>query len=284
MSHSENVNNLTADEIREAVRDNYGKVAERDGEGGCCGTSTGCGTGSACCAPGEETEITVDAISAALGYSPEELAGAPDGANLGLGCGNPQAIASLKPGETVLDLGSGAGFDSFLAARTVGPQGTVIGVDMTPQMIKKARENARKVELNNVVFRLGEIENIPVADNTVDAIISNCVINLSPEKEQVFREAFRVLRGGGRLAISDVVATADLPTKVRENLSLYTGCVGGAAPIGEITEMLSRAGFTNIAIKPKDESREFIREWVPGSNLSDYITSATIEAIKPVAN
>ena len=282
MSDSDTVQDLTADGIREAVRDNYGKVAERASDGGgCCGTSTGCGTGTACCAPGEETEITADAISAALGYSTSELASVPEGANLGLGCGNPQAIASLKPGETVLDLGSGAGFDSFLAARAVGDDGKAIGVDMTPEMVRKARANAGKVDLRNVEFRLGEIENLPVENESVDVIISNCVINLSPEKPKVFREAFRVLKPGGRLAISDIVATAELPAEVRADLQLYSGCVGGAAPVGELKEMLKRAGFSNITIKPKDESREFLRKWVPGSNVQDYVASATIEAVRP---
>ena len=282
MSYSEKVENLTADELREAVRDNYGKVAERASESnGCCGTSTGCGTSSGCCAPGVETELSADQISAALGYSQSELASVPEGANLGLGCGNPQAIASLKPGETVLDLGSGAGFDSFLAARAVGGGGKAIGVDMTPEMVRKARANAGKVELRNVEFRLGEIENLPVENKSVDVIISNCVINLSPEKAKVFNEAFRVLKPGGRLAISDIVATAELPAEVRADLQLYSGCVGGAAPVDELTKMLERAGFTDITIKPKDESREFIRKWVPGSNVQDYVASATIEAVRP---
>jgi ubiquinone/menaquinone biosynthesis C-methylase UbiE len=169
----------------------------------------------------------------------------------------------------------------ILAARAVGGEGKVIGVDMTPEMIRKARANARKSDHRNIEFRLGEIENLPVADDSVDAIISNCVINLSPEKERVFAESYRVLKTGGRLAISDVVATADLPDSARADLSLYTGCVSGAAPISEIEGMLKRTGFVDIAIKPKDDSREFIREWVPNSRIEDYVVSATIEAIKP---
>jgi SAM-dependent methyltransferase len=188
----------------------------------------------------------------------------------------------MRPGETVLDLGSGAGFDSFLAARVVGEEGQVIGVDMTPEMIGKARANSINTDLGNVEFRLGEIENLPVADGSVDVIISNCVINLSPEKERVFEESYRVLKPGGRLAISDVVATADLPESVRNDLSLYTGCVSGAATITELEAMLERAGFTEIVINPKDESRNFIREWVPSGQIEDYVVSATIEAIKPV--
>jgi arsenite methyltransferase len=282
------VNGMTANEVRDAVRENYGKVAERSAaalgcapvqasnSGGCCGTTTGC------CGPEDDSVVlSAEQVSAALGYSHGDLSGVPEGANLGLGCGNPQSIAAIKPGETVLDLGSGAGFDSFLAAKAVGDTGRVIGVDMTPEMIRKARANADKTDYQNVEFRLGEIENLPVADNSVDAIISNCVINLSPEKHRVFAEAYRVLKTGGRLAISDVVATADLPDSAREDLSLYTGCVSGAAAISEITGMLESVGFTEIAIKPKDESREFIREWIPGSRIEEFVVSATIEAIKP---
>ena len=202
---------------------------------------------------------------------------------MGLGCGNPQAIASLQPGETVLDLGSGGGFDCFLAARAVGDKGHVIGVDMTPEMITKSRRNAEKADLRNIDFRLGELENLPVADEIVDVIISNCVINLSPEKERVFSEVFRVLKPGGRLAISDVVATAELPAAVRKDMAFYTGCIAGGSPIHELQSMLHRTGFENIQIKPKDESRTFIRDCFPGSKIEDYVVSATIEAVKPRA-
>jgi ubiquinone/menaquinone biosynthesis C-methylase UbiE len=202
---------------------------------------------------------------------------------MGLGCGNPQAIAALKPGETVLDLGSGGGFDCFLAARQVGETGWVIGVDMTPEMIRKARDNAKKGGFTNVEFRLGEIERLPVADRSVDAIISNCVINLSPDKSAVFQEAFRVLKPGGRLAIADIVATASLPDDIRNDLALRAGCVGGAVAMDEIETFLREAGFREIHIQPKDQSRDLIREWAPGRSVEDYVISATIEAVKPGA-
>jgi arsenite methyltransferase len=203
------------------------------------------------------------------------------GANLGFGCGNPQAIASIEHGEIVLDLGSGAGIDCFLAARATGEQGLVIGVDMTPEMIAKARLNAEKTGVRNVEFRLGEIENLPVADSSIDVIISNCVINLSPEKRRVYVEAFRVLKPGGRLAVSDIVLTAALPEELHNDLSLYTGCMAGASSLPDIEGHLADAGFVDIRISAKDESRAFIREWVPGSTIADYVVSATIEALKP---
>jgi arsenite methyltransferase len=199
---------------------------------------------------------------------------------MGLGCGNPRAIAALRPGEVVLDLGSGGGFDAFLAAREVGDKGRVIGVDMTPEMLSKAQRNAEQGQFNNVEFRLGEIENLPVADASVDVIISNCVINLSPDKPRVFREAWRVLKPGGRLAISDVVASTELPASMRDDPYLHSACVAGASLVGELESWLADAGFTEIRIRPKDESRQFIRDWVPGSGVEDYVVSATIEAIK----
>jgi arsenite methyltransferase len=255
------------DDIRSAVRETYGNVAQ--GGGGCCSTA-------GCC---DSTPETV--ASKRIGYSDDELGTVPQGADLGLGCGNPQAIAALKTGETVLDLGSGAGFDCFLAARAVGESGQVIGVDMTTAMLDKARENARKGGYRNVQFRLGEIEHLPVGDARVDVIISNCVINLSPDKAQVFREAIRVLKPGGRLAINDVVATAELPEQVRQDLALYTGCMAGASSIDELEAMMRDAGFEAIRISPKDESREFIRDWAPGRGVEAYVASASIEAIKP---
>jgi arsenite methyltransferase len=258
--------------IREAVRDRYARRAEASS---CCGDGTS--ARSSCCG---NTTMTPDDISARLGYSEEELASAPEGANLGLGCGNPQAIAALQPGETVVDLGSGAGFDCFLAVRRVGPSGRVIGVDMTPQMIGKARENARKAGFDNVEFRLGEIEHLPVADASVDVIISNCVINLSPDKPAVFRDAFRVLKPGGRLAVSDVVATAELPESWKEDMRLLSACISGAVDVDTLHGIMSEAGFVDIEIRPKDESREFIWEWEPDSKLEDYVLSASIQARK----
>jgi ubiquinone/menaquinone biosynthesis C-methylase UbiE len=200
---------------------------------------------------------------------------------MGLGCGNPQAIASLAPGETVLDLGSGGGFDCFLAARAVGGTGKVIGIDMTPEMVEKARENAAKAGVSNVEFRQGEIEHLPVEDASVDVIISNCVINLSPEKRKAFREAFRVLRPGGRLAVSDIVATAPLPDDVKRDLALHVGCIAGASLIRELEEALRAAGFADISITPDERSREIIRQWAPGRRIEDSVVSASIRAVKP---
>lgn len=260
------------DKIRQSVRTNYSEVAKR-GSSGCCTPV------SSCC--GSETLIMADELSQRLGYSSEDVSDVPEGANMGLGCGNPQAIAALKPGETVLDLGSGGGFDCFLAAKQVGSTGRVIGVDMTPDMLSKARNNAVIGGYENVDFRLGEIENLPVADSSVDVIISNCVINLSPDKGRVFQEAYRVLKPGGRLAISDIVATAPIPEEMREDLALYAGCISGAASIEELETLLAAAGFTDIRIQPKDESREFLREWAPGRKIEDIIVSANIEGVVP---
>ena len=261
---------LKSDEIRGAIRENYGKVAA-SGKTGC-----GCSPSSCCGTPNDLADISLG-----LGYTGEDVTAVPEGANMGLGCGNPQAIASLKFDEVVLDLGSGGGFDCFLAARAVGENGYVIGVDMTPEMVTKARRNVEKTGLGNVDFRLGELENLPVADGIVDVILSNCVINLSPEKEKVFSEAFRVLKPGGRLAISDVVATAELPEAIKNDMAFHTGCIAGASPVGALESMLQRTGFENIRIKPKAESKTFIRDWMPGSKIEDYVVSATIEAIKP---
>jgi SAM-dependent methyltransferase len=258
----------TADQIREAVRAAYGAAASRGGQGGCCG-----GTPS-CCAP-------TGTSSTRLGYTEDDLAAVPDGADLGLGCGNPQAIARLKPGERVLDLGSGGGFDAFLAARQVGPTGRVIGVDMTPEMIALARRNAGKVGLKNVEFRLGTIEQLPVDDASVDVIISNCVINLAPDKAAVFREAFRVLAPHGRLAISDMVAIGDLPSAIADDPAAYTGCIAGAAPVAELERMIAEAGFAEVRISVKAQSRDLVEAWSPGTGAANVVASALIEATKP---
>ena len=256
------------DEIHRAVRERYGKIAQDDG----------CGCGPSC---GERQAATPSVISVALGYEPEDVETVPSGANMGLGCGNPQVIAGLAEGETVLDLGSGGGFDCFLAARRVGAAGRVIGVDMTAEMISKARANAASADYHNVDFRLGEIENLPVADNSVDCIISNCVINLSPNKPRVFSEAYRVLKPGGRIAVSDIVATVLAPEEMRENMELFTGCMAGASLVPEIEAMLAAEGFVAIRITPKSSSRTFISDWAPGTDVADYLVSANIEARKP---
>jgi arsenite methyltransferase len=263
------------DDVRSAVREHYGKVAKRD---------AGCGCAPTCCSS-ESALSSKDAaaVAQALGYSEKDTTAVPHGANLGLGCGNPLAIASLRTGETVLDLGSGAGFDAFLAAGAVGEHGRVIGVDMTPGMISKARANAARGAYSNIEFRLGEIERLPVADRSVDTIISNCVINLSPDKAVVFREALRVLKPGGRLVVSDVIALRPIPEAMRQDHGAYAGCVAGAATQPKLHAMLDAAGFKSIRITPTRESREWIRETFPGREYEDLIASATIEAVKPPA-
>ena len=262
------------DQHRQQVRQAYRHVAEAKQES-CCGPAT------SCCGSSDDEAINT-LISTRLGYSESQRLQVPEGADMGLGCGNPGAIASLRAGEVVVDLGAGGGFDCFLAAAEVGPQGRVIGIDMTPEMLSKARGNARKGQYQNVEFRLGEIEFLPLADGCADVIISNCVINLSPDKPQVFREALRVLRPGGRLAISDVVATTELPEAMRQDPKLIAGCMGNASLIDELETMMADAGFVDIRIAPKDESREFIRDWAPGQGVEEYVVSATIEAIKPL--
>lgn len=259
-----NATALSADELRQAVSERYGRIAE--------------GYEDSCC--GAPTEKAAEA-SMRMGYSQEDVEGIPEGANMGLGCGNPQAIADLKPGETVIDLGSGGGFDCFLSAKAVGETGQVIGVDMTPVMIRKARANAEKINATNVSFRLGEIEYPPIADNTADVIISNCVINLSPDQQQVYREAFRILKSGGRLAISDMVASQPLTDEIRNDLAKYTGCMAGAPVISDLEKMLKEAGFINIKVAPKDESKSFVKDWAPEMPVEEYVLSATIEATKP---
>lgn len=258
----------TADQIRATVREAYGAVATQGQQGGCCRGATGC------CGPAESS-------STRLGYSDAEVAAVPDGADLGLGCGNPQAIAQLQPGERVLDLGSGGGFDAFLAARQVGPTGTVIGVDMTPEMIALARRNAAKVGLNYVDFRLGDIEQLPVDDGSIDVIMSNCVINLAPNKPAVFREALRVLAPGGRLAISDMVAVGDLSAAIAEDPTAYIGCIAGAAPVAELEGMIAEAGFERVRVAVEVQSRELVEDWSPGTGAANVVASALIEAVKP---
>lgn len=258
------MSDMKADDVRATVREHYGSIA-RDTDAGC---APGC-----CSATGTP--------AATLGYTSDQTETVPDGADLGLGCGNPTAIASLREGETVLDLGAGAGFDCFIAAHQVGPRGQVIGVDMTADMIHRARDNARKVKATNVEFRLGEIEYLPVADASIDAILSNCVINLSPDKPAVFREAFRVLRAGGRLAISDVVATSPIPPELRNQAAALAGCVSGAALLDDVRAMLAAAGFVEIEIVIAPRSAEIVGSWLPG--IERFVASATIEARKPVA-
>ncbi len=266
---------LTSDDLRTYVRENYGHIAKAG--------NPGCGCAPSCCKDSPTTP-SADEVSLALGYSRQDVSKIPNGANMGLGCGNPQAIASLQVGEMVLDLGSGGGFDCFLAANAVGKTGQVIGVDMTPEMVSKARRNAEQADYANVEFRLGEIEHLPVADESIDVILSNCVINLSPEKTQVFREAFRVLKPGGRLAIVDVVATAELPQATQQDLRLYTGCIGGTSSITHLETMLQGVGFQHIRIQSKDDSQSFLRKRIQESRMEDYIISATIEAVKPTTH
>lgn len=256
--------------IRAAVRQAYGAVATQDSQSGCCGSS------ASCCGP-------TGTSSRRLGYTDAELATVPEGADLGLGCGNPHAIAALRAGERVLDLGSGAGFDAFLAARQVGSTGSVIGVDMTAEMIQRARANATTIGLAQIDFRLGEIEHLPVDDASVDVIMSNCVINLSPDKPAVFKEAFRVLAPGGRLAISDVVAIGDLPAAIAADPAAYTGCIAGAADTADLERMLAAAGFTQIRIAIQDHGRALVEEWSPDTGAENFVASALIEAIKPSA-
>ena len=298
--------NRDKEEIRQAVRERYGKVArsgdpttlagpetsccgksstsmEKVSASSCCGKSdpsTGNASAGSCC---DRPEFTAQQLSTLMGYSKEDISSVPEGANMGLGCGNPVALASLKPGETVVDLGSGGGVDCFLAAKQVGDTGRVIGVDMTPDMVSKARANAKKIGANTVEFRLGEIEHLPLADNSADIIMSNCVINLSPDKQQVYGDAFRALKPGGRLAISDVVATAPLPDEIQQDLALLSACVGGAATIDDTIKMLEKAGFQDIEITPKAESTKLISEWAAGKskNPEDYVVSADIKAVKP---
>jgi len=243
-------------EIRKAVRKGYGSIAKQSNS--CCGSS------SSCCG----TTVLADNISKRIGYTEEDLKAVPEGANLGLGCGNPIAMASLKEGEIVLDLGSGAGFDCFLAATKVGKDGKVIGVDMTPEMIEKARENSEKGSYGNVEFRLGEIENLPVADNLVDVVISNCVINLSPNKRRVFEEALRVLKPGGRLMVSDIVLLEAIPDAIKNSVAAYVGCIAGALMKDEYIGIIESVGFEDITVL---EETSFPIECITGDSTAPTI-------------
>ncbi len=244
------------DQIHDDVR-NHDSAIARGARSGCCGATSG----------------------VALGYSEDELAAVPETANLGLGCGNPQTIARLAPGEVVIDLGAGGGFDALLAGRAVGPSGRVIGVDMGADMIALARKNATNAGAAHVEFRLGEIEHLPVADGGADVVMSNCVINLSPDKPAVYREAFRVLKPGGRLAISDVVAVQALPRELADDVAALCGCIAGAAQVDELLSMLREVGFASVAVEVDPASREVVEGWAPG--VSAYIASARITAVKP---
>ncbi len=257
-------------EIRETIRKRYSETA-------LAGTA-GCGCGSGCCSP--QGQDRSKGLALAVGYSVQDLQSVPEGANMGLGCGNPQAIAAIRPGEVVVDLGSGGGFDCFLAARQVGETGRVIGVDMTPEMVEKARRNAVAAQCANATFRLGEIEHLPVADAEADVVLSNCVINLSTDKGQVFREAFRVLKNGGRLAIADIVAVADMPEDIRANVMLHAKCVAGAARVEALEDMMRAAGFQHVSIRPNPASGRMLDEMFPGLGLGGIVASAVIEAVK----
>ena len=278
----------SSDSVRAFVREGYGKIATAEpASGGCCGPVGGCGV-----------RTDADELARTIGYSPEELAQLPEGANLGLSCGNPAAIASLQPGEVVLDLGSGAGFDCFLIGPKVGAAGRAIGVDMTAEMIAKARKNNASYEkrsgLSNVEFRLGEIEHLPVADASVDVVISNCVLNLSPDKPQVWQDVARVLKPGGRVAISDLALLRPLPDEVRGMVEALVGCVAGASLVSEIESAARAAGLTEIELAPKPEYVAAMKgasdplyakieeALPPGTTAADFVTSLDIRARKPV--
>jgi SAM-dependent methyltransferase len=254
----------SSDSVRDSVREHYAAI-QAASEGAACAPS--------CCGANPDASLE-------LGYAQADLDALPEGANLGLGCGNPQALAALQLGERVLDLGSGGGIDCFLAAKRVGPTGRVIGVDMTPEMLKSARAAKLRMRADNVEFRLGEIEHLPIADGTIDVILSNCVINLSPDKQQVCREAFRVLAPGGRLAIRDVIATAPMPEALANDPRMVAGCVGAAAPVAELKAALLKAGFRSVDIDVDEASRAVIATWFPGSGAERYVASASITAKK----
>ena len=257
--------------IKDRVKKNYSKVVKED-NGGCCSSS--------CCGSSQKEEKKAKELAEKMDYSQKELDSAAAESNYGLGCGNPGAIADLKEGETVVDLGCGAGFDVFLAASRVGENGKVIGIDMTESMIKKARENAQKNEIDNVEFILGEIEELPLKKNSVDVIISNCVINLSPAKKEVFAEAKRVLKSGGRLAISDILKAEEFPEEIKADLKNYSSCVTGSIEKEKVLSILNELDFKNIEIERKSNSDEIVKDWISGVNINEYIYSAYIRAEK----
>jgi SAM-dependent methyltransferase len=265
----------TDDQIRSEVRDHYSAIA-RGTQTACCGPSTRSG----CCAP---TGVSATDATRRLGYSDAELDAVPETANLGLGCGNPQAIAGLRAGDVVVDLGAGGGFDALLAARAVGGTGRVIGVDMSADMVALARDNATKHGTSNVEFRLGEIEHLPLADNSADVLISNCVINLAPDKRAVFADALRVLKPGGRIAISDIVALAPMPAMLADDVAARCGCVAGAALASELEPMLHSLGFVDVSIEIDPASRDVLEGWAPGQGYDRLVASARIRAKKPGA-
>ncbi|HKQ58786.1 MAG TPA: arsenite methyltransferase [Candidatus Eisenbacteria bacterium] len=266
----------TTGDIRVAVREKYGAIAE--------GKSCGCGCGCAADDPSKATQESTAAVMDQIGYTAEQKAAVPEGANLGLGCGNPLHFEPARPGETVLDLGSGAGIDCFLAAREVGPTGRVIGVDMTPAMIERARANAAKSEFTNVEFRLGEIEHLPVRDASVDLVISNCVVNLSPDKPQVFREALRVLKPGGRMLVSDLVLTRPLPPEAQKNVDLYVGCVAGASLREDYLQAMRDAGFADVTVLGEGRYEVGLDMLPAGSTEAEAfanVASVKVRATKP---
>jgi arsenite methyltransferase len=266
---------MKEDRIKKLVRKRYGGIA--GGEPGC-----GCSPESVCCGGGTSATDGLEAFQA-FGYDTDEVKEFfGSGGAAGLSCGNPIGIAGIREGETVLDLGSGMGFDCFLASLAAGESGSVIGVDMTPEMIEKARAKLAEEEgPRNIEFRLGEIERLPVEDDSVDVIISNCVINLSSDKQSVFREAFRVLKSGGRLAVSDVIAIGPLPAEITDDPEMHCSCIAGAVPAGELRGLMEEAGFEEIRIMPKGESKRIVDGWAPGRHVGDYIVSAEISALKP---
>lgn len=256
--------------IQKHIIEKYGRIAKK--RTSCCDSGP-----SPCCSNSPQDTI---ALSIQIGYSWDEIGDVPEEANLNLGCGNPQVFADLKPGEVVLDLGSGAGFDCFLAARKVGLQGKVLGIDLTPEMVIKAKNNAVTGSFSNTFFQLGQIEHLPIKNDFIDVIISNCVINLSTEKDQVFREAYRVLKPGGRLAVSDVIALTELPDDIKNDLELYSACFSGALEHKKLANLLEAVGFSEICIDFDAKGQDITQSWSLKHDPRDYIRSASIRAVK----